>query len=1274
MNAGPHTNFPVLISHTDPDLATAAGKVTNVNGYDIRFADNAGNPLDFQLEKYNGATGQIVAWVKIPTLTNGSNVTIQILYGNSAVMTDQSTNATWSSGYNGVWHFNNNVNDVSGSGITSVNNGSTNQAAGKIGDARNFVRPNHWVELTNFGNLNTNFTITGWINPSDVTQADQRIFADDVNNTGGYSLSLGDGGSGRLRFFARGTTPVSLDVTSLLMVNNTWYHIAAVADVTGNIKRIYINGVERVNGAITGTWGTDAGNASIGGETAAGETGARFSGNLDEIRVANRALSAGWLATEYASQNQPTTTVGVTTPGDFYTVGSEVLYGNPAEFGNNLWNAYAYNGNDANNSINTYQGFYQHNTLNFKSTSLWGINASPSAAAGYIGCTVANDIHTVRYKRRGFPCGYYQIDIAGHDDNADLYIDGVSVWVHNGCCDIHNNVWAGYMGPNTTVEFRWRENAGESYGRVNFTTLPHPTLTPPVTICAGSSTTLTASGAASYDWSTNTTHLVAPYTNPSVVVSPPGATPNSTQNYTVRTTDATTGCTVSNSVLVTINPLPSTAVTPTTGNYCVTGTINATATGANTYTWSPAAGVTVTSPSGHTADLSPAVTTTYTVTGNNNCASNSATVTVTVNNPTGDPTIFGNNQWNVYAYGDNNFTTYQGSYTQNSLDFDTRLIWNQNTSPSNAPGYVGCTIANDNHSYRYKRKGFPCGYYQLNVPAHDDYAEVFINGVSVWVHNGCCDAHTNIWSGYLDANSEIDFALREFGGGSYGNMTFNYLYGPQNSATQAVWGGVSSSDWFTTSNWCGSVPSPTISAYLPSGGVAFQPAINSGGAQILDLTILNGATLTVANGQSLASYGNWTNNGTFSPATNSTVVFTGTNASILSGSSTTTFANAQLNNSNPASLTLARDMNINGNFTFTNGYVVTGANNVIFNDNATASGMSNASYVSGNARKVGDDAFTFPVGRSGYYAPIAISAPDNVAYYFTASYTFADPDASGYTASAVGTGVNHVSRCEYWILDRNPGPSSDETVTLSWGTPRSCGVTNLSELLVSGWSGAQWTNWGNGSTSGNTTTGSVTSNAVSSFGVFTLASSTTNNPLPIELVTFDAIFKQDHIEISWKTATETNNDYFTIEKSLDGLNWHILSRQKGAGNSLVPLTYSLNDTSPNTGLQYYRLKQTDFNGTSTLSNIISVLVDESLDQTRLIVYPNPTDEFVTIKVISVEQTTANVRITNSAGQVVQQGTLKNSQITFSMLTLPKGMYMVEVLLTDGILRSKLMHH
>ena len=87
-----------------------------------------------------------------------------------------------------------------------------------------------------------------------------------------------------------------------------------------------------------------------------------------------------------------------------------------------------------------------------------------------------------------------------------------------------------------------------------------------------------------------------------------------------------------------------------------------------------------------------------------------------------------------------------------------------------------------------------------------------------------------------------------------------------------------------------------------------------------------------------------------------------------------------------------------------------------------------------------------------------------------------------------------------------------------------------------------------------------------------------SSSLPINLISFDGEFSDESVILVWKTATEINNDYFTIEHSEDGINYEQIGTEFGAGNSNTILQYSMIDDNPFEGQTYYRLKQTDYDG------------------------------------------------------------------------------------------------
>jgi hypothetical protein len=173
----------------------------------------------------------------------------------------------------------------------------------------------------------------------------------------------------------------------------------------------------------------------------------------------------------------------------------------------------------------------------------------------------------------------------------------------------------------------------------------------------------------------------------------------------------------------------------------------------------------------------------------NDCrASNSATLTV--QSPQGTPSVFGTNTWNVYAWNagggtiasaGNWATNYSGFYTNSNLNFNTTVSWGNTLSPSsavaatNTTAYQGCTVGVDNHSWSAKRQGFPCGYYQLDIPTHDDAVQLWVNGTKVYELDAAGSNHTNVWTGFLGATDQVEFRVTEGVGNSEGSLTFTAL-------------------------------------------------------------------------------------------------------------------------------------------------------------------------------------------------------------------------------------------------------------------------------------------------------------------------------------------------------------------------------------------------------------------------------------------------------------------------------------------------------------------
>ena len=185
-----------------------------------------------------------------------------------------------------------------------------------------------------FPDLTGDFSITAWIR-TDATGSGQRIFVDDANNSGGFALSLGDPGNGRLRFFSRGVSPISLD-TGTVISTSTWHHVAIVHDSTAKTRTIYVDGTAEATGTYTGTWGSDSGMAAIGGEidsASEGNSNFRFDGFIDEVRVYDAALSSSQIT---SVMNDTHSCPVVATPLAYFELDEFSLDGTSGELVDNI--------------------------------------------------------------------------------------------------------------------------------------------------------------------------------------------------------------------------------------------------------------------------------------------------------------------------------------------------------------------------------------------------------------------------------------------------------------------------------------------------------------------------------------------------------------------------------------------------------------------------------------------------------------------------------------------------------------------------------------------------------------------------------------------------------------------------------------------------------------------------------------------------------------------------------------------------------------------------
>ncbi len=182
--------------------------------------------------------------------------------------------------------------------------------------------------------------------------------------------------------------------------------------------------------------------------------------------------------------------------------------------------------------------------------------------------------------------------------------------------------------------------------------------------------------------------------------------------------------------------------------------------------------------------------------------------------------------------------------------------------------------------------------------------------------------------------------------------------------------------------------------------------------------------------------------------------------------------------------------------------------------------------------------------------------------------------------------------------------------------------------------------------------------------------------LPIELLSFAAAAIDAHVQLNWATASETNNDYFNVERSADAINFTSISKINGAGNSTQILNYSAVDNAPLNGISYYRLKQNDYNGEFTYSQIEVVYFNNILQEVEI--YPNPAKNSDVTLEFNGYQDSENIIIDifNSQGKKIYQSELKGfeaSQIKLPVEEIFKnsGLYLVYIKTESNIIIKKL---
>ncbi|MBA7493658.1 hypothetical protein ES702_04219 [subsurface metagenome] len=314
------TDFPILIDITDTDLRDDAQS----DGDDIAFTDSSGNKLNHEIEKFDGSTGELIAWVNVASLSSSTDTVIWMYYGNTGCSSQENLFGVWSDNFTAVFH----MSQLSGDQVDSVgnnnasNDGATYGATGIIAYALDVRGNGDNIETdTSYTHIFTDsLTLEGWFRYTGPGSGSPRIIEMSLDG-GANSHCLAPDDDYTLRAWADcsgGNNRVGDTDDSTQYDDGAWHYM--VYTYTTNDGILYVDGVQTDTGTGSCANLDDTGYVIIGaisdGSGDYSHTDHEFDGYIDEIRASTVVRSVNWIKTAYNN-------VYNATDGGFFSIGSE---------------------------------------------------------------------------------------------------------------------------------------------------------------------------------------------------------------------------------------------------------------------------------------------------------------------------------------------------------------------------------------------------------------------------------------------------------------------------------------------------------------------------------------------------------------------------------------------------------------------------------------------------------------------------------------------------------------------------------------------------------------------------------------------------------------------------------------------------------------------------------------------------------------------------------------------------------------------------------------
>jgi hypothetical protein len=364
-----------------------------------------------------------------------------------------------------------------------------------------------------------------------------------------------------------------------------------------------------------------------------------------------------------------------------------------------------------------------------------------------------------------------------------------------------------------------------------------------------------------------------------------------------------------------------------------------------------------------------------------------------------------------------------------------------------------------------------------------------------------------------------------------------------------------------------------------------------------NLTIGSGTLDVTSSNYNITVGGDFTNNGNL-VLRNNTVTFKGAGIQTVNGTSAQSFYNLSVNNASGGSVQLNTAVNITNGLTLLNGIITSSETNLLsLGSTASVTGGSSNSFISGPLRQTlaaTNGTKTFPVGKSGYYKPAVLILSQNTS---TPTMYTAEVFDGAPPARTLPSSLKSLSNIRYYSIHSSDN-SNLKSAVVSLTYDLSDQITDYAGLRIAKSYGTEWLNIG-GTASSTQGAGTITSNPYYSFSDFVFGTESFE-VLPLTWISFNAVKKQNGIELAWKTASEVNTSHFLIERSADGAHWKTVANVKSKGQEMND--YAFTDMAP-LPVNYYRIKQVDVDDAFSYSKV--VMVQHKVESKQFAVHPNP---------------------------------------------------------------------